>query len=40
MVFFNNASKEPEGTRLVGDVSSATIERSVGLINAGQKQGF
>lgn len=40
MVFFNNASKEPEGTRLVGDVSSATIERSVGLLRAGQKQGL
>lgn len=40
MVFFNNASKEPEGTRLVGDVSSATIERSVGLLKAGQKQGL
>ncbi|WP_273725891.1 protein-disulfide reductase DsbD [Brucella gallinifaecis] len=40
MVFFNNASKEPEGTRLVGDVSPATIEHSVGLIHAGQKQGF
>lgn len=40
MVFFNNASKEPEGTRLVGDVSSATIERSVGLLKSGQKQGL
>ncbi|OYR10856.1 protein-disulfide reductase DsbD [Brucella grignonensis] len=40
MIFFNNASKEPEGTRLVGDVSSATIERSVGLLKAGQKQGL
>lgn len=39
MIFFNNASNEPEGTRLVGDVSSATIERSVGLLNITQKQG-
>ncbi|MDR6431682.1 protein-disulfide reductase DsbD [Brucella pseudogrignonensis] len=39
MIFFNNASREPEGTRLVGDVSSATIERSVGLLNSTQKQG-
>ncbi|MGO1161065.1 protein-disulfide reductase DsbD [Brucella pseudogrignonensis] len=39
MIFFNNASEEPEGTRLVGDVSSATIERSVGLLNTTQKQG-
>ncbi len=34
MIFFNRISKEPEGTRLVGDVTTASIERSVGLVSA------
>ena len=38
MIFFNRISKEPEGTRLVGDVTAASIERSVGLMSADHKQ--
>ena len=34
MIFFDRISKEPEGTRLVGDVTTASIERSVGLVSA------
>ncbi|WP_139973439.1 protein-disulfide reductase DsbD [Ochrobactrum sp. CGA5] len=37
MIFFNRISKEPEGTRLVGDVTAASIERSVGLMSADHK---
>jgi len=38
MIFFDRISKEPEGTRLVGDVTAASIERSVGLLRADRKQ--
>lgn len=38
MIFFDRISKEAEGTRLVGDVTAASIERSVGLVSAGRKQ--
>lgn len=37
MIFFDRLSREPEGTRLVGDVTTASIERSVGLVSADQK---
>lgn len=37
MIFFDRLSKEPEGTRLVGDITPASIERSVGLVSADQK---
>ncbi|MEJ5900797.1 protein-disulfide reductase DsbD [Ochrobactrum teleogrylli] len=36
MIFFDKASREREGTRLVGDVTSATIARSVGLTADGR----
>ncbi|MBJ6132231.1 protein-disulfide reductase DsbD [Ochrobactrum sp. Q0168] len=36
MIFFDKASREREGTRLVGDVTSATIARSVGLTTDGR----
>lgn len=38
MIFFDRISKEPEGTRLVGDITTASIERSVGLVGDGRKQ--
>lgn len=38
MIFFDRVSKEREGTRLVGDVTAASIERSVSLVRAGRKQ--
>jgi thiol:disulfide interchange protein DsbD len=36
MIFFDKASREREGTRLVGDVTSATIARSAGLTTDGR----
>ncbi|MBC2884503.1 protein-disulfide reductase DsbD [Ochrobactrum sp. CM-21-5] len=38
MIFFDKASREQEGTRLVGDVTSASIARSTGLVAAERKQ--
>ncbi|MBV2142481.1 protein-disulfide reductase DsbD [Falsochrobactrum sp. TDYN1] len=38
MIFFNEAGKEPQGTRLVGDVTSVTITRSTGVVAADPKQ--
>src|SRR5690606_5994871 len=34
MIFFDRISKEPEGSSLVGDVTTASIERSVGFVSA------
>ncbi len=37
MVFFDKAGREREGTRLVGDVTSASIARSAALVAAGPR---